>query len=79
MTVPVREGPLVGAAVTATTPGPDPVDVPTDNHGALLAAVHGHPALAATVTAWDPPDGPGANVIGEIVYEQPSDSVTLKC
>ena len=67
MTFPLRDGPLVGAAVTTTTLDPIPDAVPTDSQGALLLAVHGHPAPVVTVTACDPPDAPGANVAGEMV------------
>jgi hypothetical protein len=64
--VPVRVGPGVPAAVTATVPGPDPDAVPTVIQSALLAAVHGHPAPVAIVTACDPPDAPAAKLCGVI-------------
>ena len=56
--VPVRDGPLVGATVTVTLPVPDPPAGPTEIQSALLAAVHGQPALDVMATLWVPPDAP---------------------
>jgi hypothetical protein len=78
VSVPLREGPLVGATFTPTLPEPLPADEVSVSHSALLNAVQGHPALVVTATCCDPPAGGAANVDGEMVYAQPSDCVMLK-
>jgi hypothetical protein len=79
VSVPVRDGPVVGATVTLTVP----VDVPdigaTEAQLTLLEAVHGQPAPAVTVTTVEPPAAPAEYVNGVIENVQPSDCVTLKC
>lgn len=60
VTVPVRDGPDVGATLSVTVPAPMPVAGATVIQSALLEAVHGHPAPLATVTACDPPADPVA-------------------
>lgn len=55
--VPVRAAPVVLAStVNSTVSPPDPLaPFVTVTQGALLTAVHAHPAPAVTVTAPDPP------------------------
>jgi len=77
--VPVRDGPLVAAAVTVTEAGPDPDAGPTEIQSALLEAVHGHPAPEVMATARVPPAASSEYVAGVMVYVHPSDCVTLKC
>jgi hypothetical protein len=53
--VPVRDGPLVAAAVNVIVAGPDPVGGATVIQSALLAAVQGQPPVDVTVTFRVPP------------------------
>jgi hypothetical protein len=78
VSVPVRAGPPVGATVKLTVPFPVPADVATETQSTSLAAVHGHPVPAVTVTTFEPPAAPTANVLGAIAYVHPSACVTLK-
>lgn len=78
VSVPLRDGPAVGATFTPTLPEPLPADDVSVSHSSLLDAIQGHPALVATVTCCEPPDRDTANVDGEIAYAQPSDCVMLK-
>jgi hypothetical protein len=78
VSVPVRDGPVVGATFTPTLPVPVPAGDVRVSQSSLLDAVHGHPVLVVTVTCCEPPAGDTANVEGEIVYTQPSDCVMLK-
>jgi len=50
VSVPVRVGPVVGAAVTPTLPLPVPPGDASVSHSALLDAVHGQPAPVVTLT-----------------------------
>jgi hypothetical protein len=55
---PVRDGPVVPATAKVTVPGPVPLEPAVMViHGTLLAAVHAHPAAAATLTVRLPPPG----------------------
>jgi hypothetical protein len=65
VSVPVRDGPEVGATVNVTVAGPVPAAAPTVIHSALLAAVHGQPAPLVTVTTCDPPAAPVEYAGGE--------------
>jgi hypothetical protein len=58
VSVPVRDGPDVGATLSVTVPGPAPAAGATVIQSALLEAVHGHPAPLVTATTWDPPADP---------------------
>ena len=78
VTVPVLDGPEVGATVKVTPPLPDPLVVPIEIQSAWLAAVHGQPAAAVTAIVPAPPAAPAAKVAGAIANAQPSDWVTLK-
>jgi hypothetical protein len=77
--VAVRDGPVVAATVKPTVPLPVPEVVASEIQLTSLDAVHGQPAAAVTVTAFDPPAAPAAYADGAIAYVQPSDCVTLKC
>jgi len=56
VSVPVRVGPLVAATANVTLPAPFPLaPLLMLIHGALLVAVHAHPAAALTVTERVPP------------------------
>jgi hypothetical protein len=59
VTVPDRDGPLVGAAVNVTVPEPLPLAPPAiEIHESWLDAVHAQPAAALTSTAAVPPPAP---------------------
>jgi hypothetical protein len=65
ISVPVRDGPDVGATLNVSVPGPAPAAAATVIQSALLAAVHGHPAPAVTVTTCDPPAAPAEYAGGD--------------
>jgi hypothetical protein len=56
VSVPLRAGPVVGATPNWTVPFPLPLlPLATVIHGALLVAVHPHPAAVVTATVPEPP------------------------
>jgi hypothetical protein len=60
VSVPVRAGPVVAATVKPTVPLPDPAAVASEIQVTSLDAVHGQPAAAVTITAFEPPAAPAA-------------------
>jgi len=74
VSVPPRGAPLLfSVPLNVTDPLPIPVapDVIVSHDGALLAAVHGQPAAAVTVTGLPGPPAAGrAPLVGAIAYVQ---------
>jgi hypothetical protein len=67
MAVPVLPGPVVGATVNGTVPGPLADACPSVSQSTLLEAVHGHPAVVATEMLPVPPACSAACDVGVIV------------
>jgi hypothetical protein len=74
-----RVGPLVGATVTETEPGPVTLAPPPEMviQSTLLDAAHVHPLVVVTATVPVPPSDPVWYVVGFSVYAHPWDWVTL--
>ena len=76
--VPLRAGPVAGAAENVTVPAPKPGVPPVSViHDALLFAPHPHPSGACTETLPLPPAGGTDSASGATVYEQPAVCVTV--
>ena len=76
--VPLRAGPVAGAAENVTVPAPKPGVPPVSViHDALLFAPHPHPSGACTETLPLPPPGGTDSESGATAYEQPAVCVTV--